>query len=49
MNLPADMPAHIRRLMMGDEPARTHLFIGIRAALAAPAGSWLSFWTPRRG
>lgn len=40
--LPADMPAHLRRLIEGDEPARTHLFIAIRAALAAPVASWLS-------
>jgi hypothetical protein len=36
------IPAHIRRLAMGDPPARSILFVGIRAALAAPVTSFLS-------
>ena len=39
---PNQIPAHIRRLAMGDPPARSLLWVGIRAALTAPVTSPLS-------
>lgn len=41
---PNKMPAYIRRLLEGDPPARSLLWVAIRGALLAPVGSPLSFF-----
>lgn len=39
---PNQIPAHIRRLAMGEPPARSLMWIAIRGALLAPVTSPLS-------